>query len=291
VTVRRTPGKLYALQKGKPWRVVQVDTGQGLSLRLRGSFVFDTSAQAYAVCRRLNAISEGVEVTEKKGVVVLLSGGLDSSTLLYDIMSEGFDPIVPMAVRYGQKHVRELRSAYDVAQSVSKPLVVVDLAYALKPVFAGALSSQVGKQVDVPIGHYAEPSMKLTIVPNRNMILLATAAALAVSRGCSFVAYAAHAGDHPVYPDCRPEFMQAMQDALKLGNTDFGGLISPFANISKTAIVQRGSELGVPFSLTYSCYEGRETHCGKCGTCFERREAFRDAGVEDPTAYESDVAA
>jgi len=125
--------------------------------------------------------------------------------------------------------------------------------------------------------------MKLTIVPNRNMLLIAVAGAFAVSRKANVVAYAAHAGDHAIYPDCRQEFVESCARTLHLA-TDVE-LLAPFASISKTEIVRRGAKLDVPFEFTYSCYEGGLAHCGACGTCFERREAFRDAGVPDPTEY------
>jgi len=224
-------------------------------------------------------------VAERAKIVVLLSGGLDSSTLLYVLKDEGLDPLA-LAVRYGQKHVRELGAARKIADHAGVELVTADLVHALSPIFNGARSSQVGQKVDVPTGHYADESMKLTIVPNRNMLLLAVAGALAVSRGIKAVAYAAHAGDHPIYPDCRPEFIDAASQALQLGSGIM--LLDPFANMSKTAIAQKAHELAVPVEHTYSCYEGRADHCGKCGTCFERKEAFRDAGVPDPTPYETD---
>jgi 7-cyano-7-deazaguanine synthase len=128
--------------------------------------------------------------------------------------------------------------------------------------------------------------MKLTIVPNRNMLLLATAGAYALSRDTHTVAYAAHAGDHTIYPDCRPQFVSAMQLAFE--RCDFTPLTlhAPFLSITKADIVTLGASLHVPFALTYSCYEGREAHCGRCGTCTERKEAFQLAGVPDPTEYE-----
>jgi 7-cyano-7-deazaguanine synthase len=228
----------------------------------------------------------GSPVTRK--AVVLLSGGLDSTVLMYSLLFEDFE-VVALSVRYGQKHERELVAARVSASTAKVPLVHVDAAASLFPVFEHATSSQVGTQgIAVPHGHYADESMKLTVVPNRNMLLLSIAGALAASIGARTVAYAAHAGDHPIYPDCRPEFMAAASDALRLGSQI--DLYAPFANISKTDIVRRGSKLRIPFDLTYSCYEGRPTHCGLCGTCFERREAFREAGVPDPTPYEAQAA-
>jgi 7-cyano-7-deazaguanine synthase len=215
--------------------------------------------------------------------VVLLSGGLDSSTLVYWLLNRDLE-VVALSVRYGQRHACELLAARAVAKHAGVHLVELDLEKSLAEVFAGAKSSQVGSKTAVPIGHYADETMKLTIVPNRNMLLLALAGALAVSIGAPSVAYAAHSGDHAIYPDCRPEFAQAMAKALALGSTI--DLVTPFVTISKTEIVRQGTKLRVPFELTYSCYAGRTEHCGVCGTCYERQEAFRDAGVSDPTKYE-----
>lgn len=217
--------------------------------------------------------------------VVLLSGGLDSSTLLHACLSDGFESTA-LAVNYGQRHKRELEAAERVAHGARVPFLVCNIASAMTPIFANSLSSQVGQKEPVPKGHYADASMKQTVVPNRNMVLLSIAGALAVSIGADSIAYAAHAGDHPIYPDCRPEFFTAMADAMRLANEPPVWIVAPFILVSKTEIVRRGAELGVPFELTYSCYEGGEAHCGKCGTCFERREAFRDAGVPDPTTYQ-----
>jgi len=220
----------------------------------------------------------------KRSAVVLLSGGLDSSTLLYNLIFEDLETF-PLAVDYGQRHGRELASAEAVAAYANRPLKIVNIGIALAPIFSAAASSQVGKYEPVPHGHYAAENMRTTIVPNRNMLLLSIAGAYAASLGAGFIAYAAHAGDHAIYPDCRPEFVEAFAKALFLANDPPIQLYAPFARITKTDIVHRGAQFGVPFRLTYSCYEGQAQHCGLCGTCVERREAFREAGVEDPTGY------
>jgi 7-cyano-7-deazaguanine synthase len=146
-------------------------------------------------------------------------------------------------------------------------------------------SSQTDSSVEVPHGHYAEESMKQTVVPNRNMILLSVAIGHAIAHKCDAVAYAAHAGDHAIYPDCRREFVQAMQGAAQLCDWRRIDLLSPFVDFSKADIVEQGELLGVDFSKTYSCYEGNEIHCGKCGTCTERKEAFELNSIKDPTQY------
>lgn len=217
-----------------------------------------------------------------QGVVVLLSGGMDSSTLLYYV-KELAASVQAISFDYGQRHLRELRSAASIAEAADVPLKVVDLR-SLQSVMRG--SSQTDATVPVPHGHYADESMRATVVPNRNMVMLSVAAAQAISTGASSVAYAAHEGDHAVYPDCRPEFIQAMWKALTLCHYDGGiNLFTPFKGKSKQEIAIEGHRLGVPFALTYSCYEGNELHCGQCGTCVERKEAFALAIIDDPTEY------
>jgi 7-cyano-7-deazaguanine synthase len=154
-------------------------------------------------------------------------------------------------------------------------------------IFKGAESSQTNARVAVPKGHYEDASMRTTVVPNRNMILLSLAGAVAEGWNAQCIAYAAHAGDHAIYPDCRPEFVMHLNQALRTGTYNGVELYTPFVQLRKEEIVVRGKQLRAPFHLTYSCYEGRPRHCGACGTCTERREAFRLAGVTDPTEYES----
>ena len=216
-----------------------------------------------------------------KSAVVLLSGGMDSTTLLYQLISEGWQ-VWPLTVCYGQRHSREMKSAEAICRHLDLPYQPCNLE-AVKPLLQG--SSQTDN-IAVPVGHYADPVMRVTVVPNRNMILLAVAAAMAISKGASIVAYAAHAGDHTVYPDCRPEFTQALEGALRLCHYDGGiQLYTPFIRKTKAEIVGIGLELGVPYQMTYSCYEGQERHCGKCGTCVERLEAFAANGIPDPVVY------
>ena len=138
---------------------------------------------------------------------------------------------------------------------------------------------------DIPEGHYEDENMKSTVVPFRNGIMLAVACGLAESRGLQHVMIANHGGDHAIYPDCRPGFVDAMSRAMSEGTYEGVTLLAPYTDMTKADIARRGAELGVDFSLTYSCYKGGERHCGRCGTCVERREAFSLAGVPDPTDY------
>lgn len=214
--------------------------------------------------------------------VCLLSGGMDSTTLLAATLNEGHD-VVALSVCYGQRHVKELAAAAAIARHYEVPHIVVDLGEALKPVLLG---SALTDNVEVPEGHYAAENMKLTVVPNRNAILLSIAVAAAVSYGAEEVRFGAHAGDHAIYPDCREEFVSPFSQAMQAGNQPPVRVLGPFLHITKTGIVTLGTALGVPFGLTWSCYKGGERHCGKCGTCVERKEAFELSGVPDPTEYE-----
>lgn len=221
-------------------------------------------------------------------VVVLHSGGLDSSTLLFKMLAEGHS-VLPLSVDYGQRHAVELRAAKEIVEYASSefPGQVEDSVTAPihlpRSILGG--SSQTGC-VEVPKGHYEDESMRATVVPNRNMIMLSVAAAAAITWGAEGVAYAAHSGDHAIYPDCRPDFALWMSKALETCHYEPGiKLITPYLNQNKGAVVADGYGLGVPLELTYSCYEGRDIHCGECGTCVERKEAFEQAGVRDPTIY------
>lgn len=221
--------------------------------------------------------------TTKSDCTLILSGGLDSTVLLYDLVARGLTPRC-LSFDYGQRHARELQAAELVATHLhTLEWELVNLRTLSEHLAAGCLS---GRE-EVPEGHYAAETMKRTIVPNRNMIMLAIAAGNAVADGIPTLYYAAHAGDHYIYPDCRPEFISAMNSALQAGNEGAVVLAAPFTNMTKTDIVQLGAKRHVPFSVTWSCYKGGAVHCGKCGTCTERREAFAQGGVPDPTTYES----
>ena len=142
------------------------------------------------------------------------------------------------------------------------------------------------EEIEIPEGHYEDVSMKQTVVPFRNGIMLSIATGYAESQGAEMLVIAAHAGDHAIYPDCREDFMKAMGEAMRLGTYATIVLFRPFIRSTKADICDKGQQLGVDYSKTWSCYKGGVIHCGKCGTCVERREAFKVSGVPDPTEYE-----
>jgi 7-cyano-7-deazaguanine synthase len=215
--------------------------------------------------------------------VVVYSGGLDSTVLLHQLLADG-DQVLALSVDYGQRHRVELEYARRLAEAVGIEWRLADLSSVGQLLGGSSLTSP---EIAVPHGHYAEQSMKQTVVANRNMIMLSVAAGWAISQRADRVAYAAHTGDHAIYPDCRPEFAEAVDRAIRLADWHEIHLVCPFVRLTKAQIVARGAELGVDFAKTWSCYEGGAIHCGRCGTCFERREAFSQAGVHDPTKYEA----
>jgi len=214
--------------------------------------------------------------------VLIYSGGLDSTVALYYLKEQGHK-LKALSVDYGQRHKKEIELAKYHCAKLGIEHQIADLT-GITHLLGG--SSQTSSSVDVPEGHYAEESMKLTVVPNRNMIMLSVAIGWAVSQKADFVAYAAHAGDHAIYPDCRPEFAEALDHVAKLADWHQVSLLRPFVQWSKADIAAEAKRLGVEIEKTWSCYKGLELHCGKCGTCTERIEAFQLAGVNDPTVYE-----
>lgn len=214
-------------------------------------------------------------------VVVLVSGGMDSVTALYEAAEE-HEVVGGLSFDYGSKHNhREIPFAKLHCDWLSVPHEVIELGF-VNNLFESDLLQSGG---EIPEGHYAEDNMKKTVVPFRNGIMLAIACGFAESREAEGLVIAAHSGDHAIYPDCREPFMKAMADAMRFGTYAEISLVRPFIDLDKTAIAARGAELGVDFGQTWSCYKGGEIHCGKCGTCVERREAFQLAGIVDPTPY------
>ena len=214
-------------------------------------------------------------------VVVLLSGGMDSVTALYEAR-ERHEVVGAVSFHYGSKHNdREIPFAEHHAKRLGIEHRVIPLAF-VGELFKSDLLASGG---EIPKGHYEEETMKKTVVPFRNGIMLSIAAGFAESMEAQGLVIAAHAGDHAIYPDCREDFMKAMGDAIRLGTYAGIEVLRPFIAMSKADIARRGYELGVDYGQTWSCYVGGETHCGECGTCVERREAFMLAGVKDPTDY------
>lgn len=217
--------------------------------------------------------------------VAIVSGGLDSVTLAYVLHAQGYD-LHLLSFDYGQRHKKELDYAILCAERLGASYDIVDLSGLAKLLTGSALTDD----IPVPDGHYAAPTMAITVVPNRNAIMLSIAYGAAVAQKAELVAIGVHGGDHFIYPDCRPGFIAAFDQMEKLATEGFADeklhLSAPFLHLGKHNIVEQGAKLGVPYAETWSCYKGGEQHCGVCGTCYERREAFELAGVPDPTSYE-----
>ena len=219
-------------------------------------------------------------MTEKDSVIIY-SGGLDSTTLLYEERER-----VALAVTfdYGSNHaVREIACARHHCALLGIEHLVIPLQF-MSQYFESSLLQ--GAEA-IPEGHYADENMKSTVVPFRNGIMLSVAVGMAESRALQYVMMANHGGDHTIYPDCRPEFVEAFDAAAHAGTYNGVHLVSPYTNITKGQIAARGRELGIDYAETWSCYKGGEKHCGKCGTCVERKEALAEAGIVDPTDYEN----
>lgn len=224
-----------------------------------------------------------LDVALPKSAVAIYSGGLDSTALLYAMKDAGVDILGALSVDYGQKHNKELARAASICESLGIEHRILDLR-AIGEIFGK--SSLTDDRVDIPEGHYEEAQMKSTVVPNRNMLLISLGVSWGISLGAEVVAYAAHGGDHAIYPDCRMEFADALNEAVKLCDWKAIELYRPFVKKTKADIVGIGQACGAPLERTWSCYKGGAIHCGRCGTCIERREAFYLAKVEDPTEYD-----
>jgi 7-cyano-7-deazaguanine synthase len=232
-------------------------------------------------------------MTDEKAVAVL-SGGMDSTAMLYQLVTlKDYKPenVLAVSFLYGQKHAKELEYARKTTIKLGVQHTLVPMKF-LAELLPSALTTA---DHDVPDGHYAEDSMAQTVVPNRNMIMISIATGLAVAHGARTVHLGVHAGDHFVYPDCRPDFIWQVSRAAYLGTLGFAPedfqIVAPFMNIPKDGIVEIGHECKVPWEDTWSCYKGGEYHCGTCGTCVERKEAFMLARIEDPTIYVDDTGA
>ena len=216
----------------------------------------------------------------KKDAVLILSGGMDSVTMLYDYQER-----IALAISfdYGSNHnAKEI----PFAQLHCRRLGIEHLVIPLEFIHRYFDSSLLQGAEAIPEGHYAADNMKSTVVPFRNAIMLSVAVGLAESRHLNYVMMANHGGDHTIYPDCRPEFVKAFSDASVAGTYEKVEVWAPYTMLTKVDIAKRGKELGIDYSETWSCYKGGDVHCGRCGTCMERKEALEQAGIADHTAYE-----
>ena len=212
--------------------------------------------------------------------VIIYSGGLDSTTLLYEEQRR-----IALAVTfdYGSNHgIREQECARHHCQRLGIEHLVINLSF-MGQYFSSSLTSGADA---IPTGSYDEENIRSTVVPFRNGIMLSVACGLAESRGLKRVLMANHGGDHAIYPDCTPHFVETMNAAMQAGTYEGVVLDSPYTHITKADILRRGAQLGIDYAHTYSCYCGNEIHCGRCATCVERREAFAQTGIEDPTQYD-----
>ncbi|MBD5212204.1 MAG: 7-cyano-7-deazaguanine synthase QueC [Bacteroidales bacterium] len=216
-----------------------------------------------------------------KDSLIVLSGGMDSTTLLHQ---EKERIALAVTFMYGSNHnEREAACAAENCRMLGIPHLMIPLGF-MGEYFKSSLLS--GAE-DIPEGDYDDENMKSTVVPFRNGIMLSVACGLAESEGLKYVMLANHGGDHAIYPDCRPGFVEAMSRAMQEGTYDGISMLTPYTHLTKGDIAAIGKKLGMDYSLTYSCYKGGEKHCGKCGTCRERIEALAEAGIEDTTPYEN----
>lgn len=217
-----------------------------------------------------------------ENVVVIFSGGMDSFTILNQANQNENYNVHALSFDYGQRHVKELHCAKSVCAELGIPHQVVDISSINALMKGSALTDN----IDVPEGHYESESMKQTVVPNRNMVLISLAVAHAVSINATKVFYGAHSGDHAIYPDCRPAFVHAMNDVCAIANYEAVEIVCPFLDKSKIDILAAGLALNLDYAKTWTCYNGREKACGKCGSCQERLEAFELNNATDPLPYE-----
>lgn len=216
----------------------------------------------------------------KKDALLILSGGMDSVTMLYDYQER---IAVAISFDYGSNHnAKEI----PFAQLHCRRLGIEHLVIPLEFIHRYFDSSLLQGAEAIPEGHYAADNMKSTVVPFRNAIMLSVAVGLAESRHLNYVMMANHGGDHTIYPDCRPEFVKAFSDAAVAGTYEKVEVWAPYTMLTKVDIAKRGKELGIDYSETWSCYKGGDVHCGRCGTCMERKEALEQAGIADHTVYE-----
>lgn len=219
----------------------------------------------------------------KDKAVVILSGGLDSTVLLYDyVKALGAENVAAITFNYGQRHSKEILCAEKTTKKLGVMHKIIDMATIGSQLFTSALMD---KDAELPTGKYADENLQSTVVPNRNMIMVSLATAYAISFNATMVAYGAHSGDHSNYPDCRPEFIEKLRSVLAVCHFSSIVLETPYAHASKADIVKIGLDLNVPFEDTWSCYDGGEYPCGDCTTDFDRLAAFQRNNAMDPLVY------
>jgi len=216
----------------------------------------------------------------KNKTIIILSGGLDSTTVLYYFLHKGHE-IKAISFNYGQRHKIELEKAIATCKKLKISHEIVDIRTITKLISNSSLTSN----IKVPEGHYEDETMKQTVVPSRNTIMASIAQGYAYNIGFDNIALGIHAGDHAIYPDCRAEFLGALREVFKINNYKPINVLAPFLHYSKAQIVKIGLKLGVDYSLTHTCYNGKEIACGKCGSCQERLEAFAKNKTKDFIKY------
>lgn len=216
-----------------------------------------------------------------KDCLLVYSGGLDSTTMLYEYKDR---IALALSFNYGSKHnEREIEYAQYHCQLLGIKHHVIELSF-IRDFFK---SSLLKGGDDIPTGEYNEKNMHSTVVPFRNGIMLSVAAGMAENEGLQYIMLANHAGDHTIYPDCRPQFVESMDKAVQAGTWNCVKLLAPYTNITKADIARKGKLLGIDYSMTWSCYKGEQYHCGTCGTCLERIQALKEAGINDTTIYQN----
>lgn len=220
----------------------------------------------------------------KEKAIIIYSGGMDSFTLINDVHLQHYElELYALTFDYGQRHEKEIGYAKKVCKELNINHKIIDIT-SINELLQG--SSLTTSEIEIPHGHYAADNMNITVVPNRNMILLSLAMGYAISIGVKNVFYGAHCGDHQIYLDCRPVFVEKMNEIAKIIDRNPIEIIVPYLDFNKTDILRRGLEINLDYSNTWTCYEGKEKSCGKCGACIERLEAFRNNNVKDPLEYQ-----
>jgi 7-cyano-7-deazaguanine synthase len=215
--------------------------------------------------------------------LAIVSGGMDSVTMLHDLKDQGHELSV-VSFDYGQRHVKELEVAKANADKLGLSHKIIKMDFLAQLLDNSALTGE----TDVPEGHYAADNMKLTVVPNRNMIMASIAIGLAVNNGQEAISMGVHSGDHAIYPDCRPEFISALRTTSLIANYEPVDVLAPYLKMDKSLIIARGLEIEtMDYSETWTCYKGLQKACGVCGSCQERLEGFYNNGIDDPLEYET----